>query len=244
MNDKSQVAELADSTGATAVNAEAARERLLQAGLRLFASKGFANTSTRELAEAARVNVAAISYYFGDKAGLYRAAFFDAAGGPQLDLAALGNPAMPLAGFLRAYYEGFVSPLRSGEVSRWCMKLHVREMLEPTGVWAEEINRGIKPMHDATVAVLARHLGVEPDLEVHRLAICLAAPAVYLHVARDVTDALAPELETLPRAWELWVERLVVSALAMIDAERSRRAVAAPVGQLFDGCAMVTGSGR
>ena len=60
---------------------EGARERLLMAGLRLFALQGYSKTSTRELAEAAQANVAAISYYFRDKAGLYRAVFFEPMGG-------------------------------------------------------------------------------------------------------------------------------------------------------------------
>src|SRR5688572_10761783 len=51
------------------------RERLLLAAMKLFAEQGFAKTSTREIALAAGTNIAAISYYFGDKAGLYRAAF-------------------------------------------------------------------------------------------------------------------------------------------------------------------------
>src|SRR4051812_27091301 len=54
---------------------EQSRERLLQAAMRLFAAQGFSKTSTREIAQAASANVAAISYYFGDKAGLYQACF-------------------------------------------------------------------------------------------------------------------------------------------------------------------------
>ena len=46
-----------------------ARNRLLDAALALFAEKGFAKTSTREIAAAAQVNIASISYYFGDKEG-------------------------------------------------------------------------------------------------------------------------------------------------------------------------------
>ncbi|HET7863864.1 MAG TPA: TetR family transcriptional regulator, partial [Burkholderiaceae bacterium] len=54
---------------------EASRERILHAAIRLFALQGFKNTSTRDIAKAAKVNVAALNYYFGDKAGLYRATF-------------------------------------------------------------------------------------------------------------------------------------------------------------------------
>jgi AcrR family transcriptional regulator len=54
---------------------EQSRERLLQAAMRLFGEQGFSKTSTREIAQAANANVAAISYYFGDKAGLYQACF-------------------------------------------------------------------------------------------------------------------------------------------------------------------------
>src|SRR4051812_24113332 len=55
------------------------RERLLLSAMRLFAEQGFARTSTREIALAAGTNIASISYYFGDKAGLYRAAFTEPA---------------------------------------------------------------------------------------------------------------------------------------------------------------------
>ena len=53
------------------------RDRLLHVALKLFAEQGFAKTSIREISLAAGTNVAAIAYYFGDKAGLYRAAFFE-----------------------------------------------------------------------------------------------------------------------------------------------------------------------
>ncbi|MBK9574006.1 MAG: TetR family transcriptional regulator [Rhodoferax sp.] len=46
-----------------------ARNRLLDAALEPFAEKGYSKTSTREIASAAQVNIASISYYFRDKAG-------------------------------------------------------------------------------------------------------------------------------------------------------------------------------
>jgi len=47
------------------------RERLLKAASKLFAERGFAGVSTREIARVAKVNPAAIHYHFGSKKGLY-----------------------------------------------------------------------------------------------------------------------------------------------------------------------------
>jgi AcrR family transcriptional regulator len=49
------------------------RQRILVAAEELFADKGFAATSIREIASSAGVNSAMIYYYFKDKRGLYRA---------------------------------------------------------------------------------------------------------------------------------------------------------------------------
>lgn len=50
-----------------------ARSKLIEIAAPLFAAKGFAAVSVRELTVAAQVNVSAISYYFNGKEGLYRA---------------------------------------------------------------------------------------------------------------------------------------------------------------------------
>jgi AcrR family transcriptional regulator len=208
--------------------ADDARVRLRQAGLRLFAAQGFARTSTRELAEAASVNVAAISYYFGDKAGLYRAVFF----GPEdndveADLARYAAPGLTLEQVLRGFFEVFVAPLREGDQMRLCMKLRFREMLEPTGLWEEEIAKGIKPMHDALAAVLARHLGLAaPDLEVRRLVVCLAGLGVHLHVGHDINHQIAPALNAGPAALDDWADALLRYGLALVRAEAARRGAA------------------
>ncbi|MEZ5777597.1 MAG: CerR family C-terminal domain-containing protein [Paracoccaceae bacterium] len=53
--------------------AEGTAAELIAAALRLFGKKGFAATSTREIAAAAETNVASIAYHFGGKEGLRRA---------------------------------------------------------------------------------------------------------------------------------------------------------------------------
>ncbi|TXC67201.1 DUF1956 domain-containing protein [Piscinibacter aquaticus] len=214
----------ARTPGAARPDGEASRERLLHAALNLFAHQGFAKTSTREIAEAAGTNLASIKYYFGDKAGLYRAVFFDLQSKPEDEIRRYGSEAIGLHEALRGFYLGFLEPLKQGELTTLCMKLHMREMLEPTGLWAEEIDQGIRPMHEALVKVLCRHVGVaQPDDEIQRLAVCVSALGVHLHVGRDVTDALAPSLNSSPDALDRWLDTLVMYAEAMVAAEMKRR---------------------
>ncbi len=52
---------------------EQARRKLLLAALKKFGEKGYENASVREIADEAGQNVAAISYYFGNKEKLYAA---------------------------------------------------------------------------------------------------------------------------------------------------------------------------
>ena len=53
------------------------RRKLIEAAIPLFAEKGYAAVSIRELAAAAQVNSALITYHFGGKEGLYRAVLED-----------------------------------------------------------------------------------------------------------------------------------------------------------------------
>ncbi|MBO5911794.1 MAG: TetR family transcriptional regulator [Elusimicrobiaceae bacterium] len=50
-----------------------ARLKLLKTSARIFSQKGYTGTSVREIVAAAKMNVSAVSYYFGDKRSLYLA---------------------------------------------------------------------------------------------------------------------------------------------------------------------------
>jgi TetR/AcrR family transcriptional regulator len=67
----------------------ATRARLLGAALSLFAQKGFAATSTRELAAAADCNISMIAHYFGSKEGLLRELIREQMAGPGDELRAM-----------------------------------------------------------------------------------------------------------------------------------------------------------
>ncbi|GAB4088032.1 CerR family C-terminal domain-containing protein [Hydrogenophaga soli] len=204
---------------------EATRQRLLDAALSLFANQGFAQTSVREIAQAAQANVAAISYHFGDKAGLYRAVFFEPVSTVEEDLARFGGDDLTLEQALQGYFDVFLAPLLDGDTGRLCVKLRMREMLEPTGLWQEEIEHGLRPMHQQLVQVVGRHLGlVTEDDELHRLAISIMALGVQLHIGQEVVASVAPQLLGTGAPLMAWRECLVRQARAMVEAERLRRA--------------------
>ena len=202
-----------------------AREHLLECALRLFSDKGFAKTSTREIALAAGANLAAISYYFGDKAGLYRAVFTEPMGSASDDIPLYNDPLMTLEQSLTGFFTSFLEPLKQGEMVQMCTRLHFREMMEPTGLWAQEVDNGIKPAHAALVGVLGRHLGLAaPDDDLHRLAFSITGLALQLFVGRDIVQAIRPQLLGQPEAVDAWAGRLVMFARAMVEAEGRRRA--------------------
>ena len=201
-----------------------AREHLLQCALRLFSDKGFAKTSTREIALAAGANLAAISYYFGDKAGLYRAVFTEPLGSASDDISLYNDPFMTLEQSLNGFFTSFLEPLKQGELVQMCTRLHFREMMEPTGLWAQEADNGIKPAHAALAEVLARHLGLATlDDDLHRLAFSITGLALQLFVGRDIVQAIRPQLLGQPEAIDIWTQRLVMFAGAMVQAEGQRR---------------------
>lgn len=202
---------------------EQSRERLLRSAIRLFAEQGYARTSTRELAQAAGTNAAAISYYFGDKAGLYRAAFAEQSSAPQDNIALFDQPHFTLRQSLQGFYAQMLAPMQQGDMARDAMRLWCREMLEPTGLWAREIDQNIRPEHVAFTRVLARHLGAEADSDdMHRLSFSIASLALQHMVGAEVIQTLRPQLMATPEAAAVWLERMVDYGLAMAEVERAR----------------------
>ncbi|QSB00470.1 CerR family C-terminal domain-containing protein [Methylomonas sp. EFPC1] len=202
-----------------------ARSRLVMAALRLFAEKGYKAASTREICEAAGANISAIRYYFGDKAGLYRAAFFEPMGDARCgsDVAAYAD--LPLPEVLTRFFGEFLEPLKEGEDFGLVMKLHFREMIEPTGAWQQEIDAEIKPQHESLVLLLKEHLGLSGiDDDLHRLVFSMIGMAVHFYVGQDVISMISPQILNSPQNIDVLAERLAGYALAMINSEAARRA--------------------
>lgn len=214
-------------THRTAARGPSARERLIHNATEIFAAKGFAAAGTREICEAAGVNIASIHYYFGDKEGLYRETLL----GPIAEvIGALGgfdDPALRFEEAIGRFFApilGLSAEAGHAAFETQVMKLQLREMLEPSGAFREVVEQTIAPVHRALAGVLARHCGLpDADDDVHQLAFALVAMAHDYCMSREMMKLLAPGVLDRPRAKERILDRLVGFARALLDHELARR---------------------
>lgn len=208
-----------------------AREHLVAAATRIFAAKGYAAATTREICEAAGANVAAIHYYFGDKEGLYRAVLMR----PITEMAdAFGrfdDPALSFEESMRMFLGPFLGDLsRSDDCSdgldAQVMRVHLREMIDPSKVFKEVIEQIVVPAHNALANVIARHCGLkQADADIHQLAFALVAMAHDYCMSREFMKMLAPGVLNRPQAKEMILDRLVGYSGALLDHEIGRRRI-------------------
>jgi TetR/AcrR family transcriptional regulator, regulator of cefoperazone and chloramphenicol sensitivity len=201
-----------------------ARQRLLEESLRLFAHKGFAATSTREICQAAGLNVAAINYHFGGKDGLYREVLAMPIREMSARWSGFDAPDLPLAQSLTRVLEAFLptpgadrDPQREAQM----LRLHLRELMEPSDVYAPLMSEYIRPHHTALSQLLARHVGADPaDDAVQQLVFALVAMAQDYCMSGALIQQMAPRLMNGPHAAPHVLPRLVRWACALVDAER------------------------
>ena len=207
-----------------------AREQLIAHGARIFATKGYAAASTREICQAAGANVAAIHYYFGDKEGLYRAILTEPISAIAGQFGAFADPALTFAEAIRRVLQPFVAMALDDEaLSPHVQRLHLREALEPSAVFREIVAQVIVPQHDALAGLLARHCGLDrPDAGLHQLAFALIAMANDYCMSREFMKLLAPEVLARDDAVRRIVDHLVGYSVALLDHEIALRRATTP----------------
>ena len=216
----------------------AARQRLMAAATKIFADKGYANASTREICKEAQVNVAAIHYYFEDKAGLYRAVFLLPVEQTIAASQAFSNPQLSFAEAMSIMYGAFMLPLQSSTdtassscnaVAHHCvnsdaMRLHLRESLEPSGVLGDAMPRAVSSHFAAIQKVLCHHLNLtEADENIEALALTLVGIACDYMMSMDINAVIAPNVCAGPQAIERAHKRFVRYACALLEAEKATR---------------------
>ena len=195
-----------------------------EAALRLFAEKGYAQTSTREICVAAGVNAASIHYYFSDKAGLYRAVYLAPIQQLMVAARAIADAGEPFEATMRQDLRGLpgaaeaiATPGRCRSSSCTFASRPIRPGWPATRWW-----RSAQSHFDALVAMLAREIGSRaPDDDLRRLASSLIALAVDFLTSADWLRQIAPALHAGPEAIDRMSERLTGYAVAMLAYERT-----------------------
>jgi TetR/AcrR family transcriptional regulator, regulator of cefoperazone and chloramphenicol sensitivity len=212
------------SRGAATDKGTQARERLLAEATRVFAAKGYAAASTREICEAAQANLASIHYYFGDKEGLYRAVLTRPIEMLTRQFQGFDQPGLDFAVAMRRFLGAFLTHYVSEAEEALVLRLHLREMLEPSSVFRDILEGSIFPHHQALAALLARHCGLKrPDTDLHQLAFAIVAMAYDYCVSRECMKVLAPDVLARQKASELILDRLVGYSEALLAHEKTRR---------------------
>lgn len=139
------------------------RDRLLRASAQLFASRGFRDVTVRDICRAARANVAAVNYHFGDKLGLYRDVLQVA-----IDAMRETNEAgqraaegQPPTEQLRRYLSVFLRRVLNPE-NETIHRLIQREADHPTSAMDTMIEQALRPRLEFFAAVVAELMGCDP----------------------------------------------------------------------------------
>lgn len=205
-------------------SAENARERLRKAATEIFAKKGFNRASIREICQLAGANGAAVHYYFGDKASLYREVTRPAAHLTDIPEAIL-NPKIGLREGLEAFFRPLTRTLSDASLTPHLRMLFVREQIQPTGLLDAECTDFFRPRHEQLCQFLSRQCGTpQADESISHLALSLVGMAMILFMKPDVVQAFAPTLLSDEAAVEATLQRLTDQAVTLVLAEASRRA--------------------
>lgn len=200
------------------------RSRLLQAATEVFSEAGYSAASTREISRRGEVNLAAIHYHFGDKAGLYREVFRSNVEQAFNEFSHLDMASVSLIDALACFYRLMLPPVPEDDPAHFqFMRLHAREEADPSGVLDDVMLEAIRPNHEKLMALLRRELGPAfPEIEISRLSFSLAGMAsIYMHGVCKV-DLLSPQLLGSREARETMITRLTRFAIVLIDSERGR----------------------
>jgi AcrR family transcriptional regulator len=194
------------------------RERLLESATRLFAERGFAKVTIREICKSARANVAAVNYHFGGKTGLYEEIVQSAIRtmhGTTQEIQQAGEgrpPEEQLRIFVRIFLTRVVQA-RDG----WIHRFMAHELNDPTPALDMVVKQVIKPRMAYLGGVIAALIGCranDPRVE-HSV---MSVQAQCLVLLNDKIASRFHPFQVTPKRLEQVAEHITSFSLAGINA--------------------------
>jgi TetR/AcrR family transcriptional regulator len=162
------------------------KARILAAAEMLFAERGAAGTSIREVAESAGVNTALVHYYFGSKEALHQSVFVAVA----TDVAAMAHAIQDGGGTaterLRRYVQGFA---RFVVTHPHRPQLILRDLVDGAPTLKKALASGLQPVHIRVLAAIVADgvaTGEFRDVDVQLIPITILGMVAQFVVARPL----------------------------------------------------------
>ena len=216
--------------GESPSSGERTRAALIDAGLKLFGAKGFAATSTREIAAEAGANIGSIAYHFGGKEKLRDAcaahivATIRAIADPVLErMPVPADPAAAQAQF-RLAAERMAGFMVAGPEVQDFVQFILHEVRHPTPAFDIIYEGLIEAVHRRLCHLWAAATGDDPDSEATRIMVfAMIGQIVYFRIAREVVMRRMGWREIGPEQTELIVATALDNVMAALAARRERK---------------------
>lgn len=155
---------------------ELAKRQLLEAACEIFGKNGPDSATTRQIAQAAKQNIAAIAYYFGSKEGLYLAVAqyiadliridFEPTVAQLDDFLEKPNPTEHLPLLQKLIIDSFLQYARLllDKSNVHISRIMAREQLVPTEAYSLIHQQALSPLLTRVNRLLALYIGLDPTL--------------------------------------------------------------------------------
>lgn len=155
---------------------ELAKRQLLEAACEIFGKNGPDGATTRQIAQAAKQNIAAIAYYFGSKEGLYLAVAqyiadliridFEPTVAQLDDFLEKPNPTEHLPLLQKLIIDSFLQYARLvlDKSNVHISRIMAREQLVPTKAYSLIHQQALSPLLTRVNRLLALYIGLDPTL--------------------------------------------------------------------------------
>ena len=197
------------------------REKILDAACLLFADKGYRDATVARICRLAQANIAAVNYYFGSKENLYCQAWRHAHKRFLARIPPDGgvDPDRPAEERLRGRIHAGLQRAMAGDAIEFRIMRH--EMANPTGLLRQVIDDAIRPIRQATQAIIRELLGPgATDADVELCEVCVVAPFMHVTHRRQAEkhEGLAPVFRE--EMLELMTDRFTAFALGGLRSVR------------------------
>ena len=219
------------------------RQRLLEAAGRLFADRGFKDVSIREICkEAGGANLAAVNYYFRDKAGLYRELLehmIRIAWQPRREQLLKRLEGKAAEEKLRIYVRSLIGDVlgeNQDEFHGFFDRMLEREMADPTPQFEVVVEQGMRPNFRLLSEIVAEVMSLAlDDGRVLRATLSTMGQCLIYGSMRRLSKYFAPGVEFTPG---------VIDGIATGVAEYSLAGIRALAQQTGQGPAYTCATGQ